>query len=172
MASKGKKKREFISYTNDKMYEDISKMYEEVKNPPDELTKKLLDDASVAWEESDRLGISDKKADPCVNHFIQKYPLLAQNCPFIFKVCLLKERYINLNLVSNALSLERAMNETKKITRDQAEVAFGKQLAQEYFPEEVYNEVKEQMKDPEKVAALRKYAEEASKKDAKTVKME
>jgi hypothetical protein len=151
-----------MAYTNDKMYKDIYYMYEEIKKP-DEETKKLLDQAAAAWEESDRLGIPDVKADDCVNHFCAKYPLLAINCPHIFKVMLLKERYIDMDLVANALSLERAMNETKRISKHDAEIAFGKLMARKFFPTEAYKEVEEQMKDPEKVKQLRKEAERQAK---------
>lgn len=156
-------------YTNEKMFKDIVDMYEEVKNPKDSLTKKLLEEAVIAWEESDRLGTPDEKADPCVNHFIKKYPLLAANCPYIFKVSLLKERYIDLDLVNKALLLEHAINVTKEISKDKAEIEFGKEMAKTYFPAEVYDEVEKQMDDPEVVAEMRRRAEEAS--ETQTVRM-
>lgn len=166
---------EFVPYTNDLMYKDIKNMYEEVTTTTNKLTRKLLDEAAVAWEESDRLGIPDEKADPCVNHFIAKYPLLAANCPYIFKVNILKERHIDLQIVANALALERAMNETKNIDKHTAEVTFGKLLAKKYFPEDVYNEVEQQMRDPEKVAQMRADAElatrNAEENGPKTVKV-
>ena len=153
---------EFRPYTNADMYRDIQNMYNEVTKPQNDLTKKILKEAAEAWEESDRLGIPDEKADPCVDHFIAKYPLLAANAPYIFKVCLLKERHIDMNLVQNGLALGRGIEEGK-ISKHEAEVAFGKQLARRYFPQDVYKEVEHQMKDPQKVAQMRVEAEAAAK---------
>ncbi len=153
---------EFRPYTNADMYHDINNMYKEVTNPQNDLTKKLLKEAAEAWEESDRLGIPDEKADSCVNHFIAKYPLLAANAPYIFKICLLKERHIDMNLVQNGLTLGKGI-EDGNISKHEAEVTFGKQLARRYFPQDVYNEVEHQMKDPRKVAQMRVEAEAAAK---------
>ena len=164
---------EFRPYTNADMYRDIKNMFEEVTTTQNALTKKLLKEAAEAWEESDRLGIPDEKADACVNHFIGKYPLLAANAPYIFKVCLLKERHIDLSLVQNGLALGKGM-ENGRISQHDAEITFGKQLAKRYFPQKVYNEVEEKMNDPEKVAQMRveaeAAAENAEKNGTKTMK--
>lgn len=137
-------------YTNDAMYNDIKNMLDEVRNPRDSKTARLLKVAEVEFLKADQSG-----SDECVDHFIAKYPLLAQNCPKIFREAILVNRDIDLNMVRKALNLQEKI-EKKEITQDRASEVFGLEMAERFFPETANIEAKRLYNDPHKMAAARR----------------
>lgn len=137
-------------YTNEAMFNDIKNMLEEVNNPKDEKTAQLLKVAEVEFTKPDQSG-----SDECVDHFIAKYPLLAQNCPKIFREALLVNRDIDLNMVRKALNLQEKL-EAKQITYKKASEKFGMELAERFFPETAHIEAKRTLSDPHKMDNVRR----------------
>jgi len=138
------------TYDNNAMFADIKNMLEEVNNPKDDETTALLKTAEIEFKKSDQSG-----SDECVDHFIAKYPLLAQNCPKIFREALLVNRDIDLNMVRRALSLQEKL-ENKQMTYKSASEKFGMELAKRFFPETAHIEAKQTLSDPRKMEAVRR----------------
>jgi hypothetical protein len=150
-------------YTNLDMYNDIKNMLEEVNNPKDDQTRRLLEIAAVEFKKADQSG-----SDKCVDHFINKYPLLAQNCPKIFREALLVNRNIDLNMVRKALTYQEKI-ERKQITIEQASEKFGVELANKFFPEAARVEMGDALNDPEKRQAARQKVQDAIQNEHKQV---
>lgn len=149
-------------YTNIDMYNDIKNMLSEVKNPKDDKTQKLLEVAAVEFRKADQSG-----SDECVDYFIAKYPLLAQNCPKIFREAILVNRDLDLDMVRRALNYQEKM-ESGELSRKRAEENFGFDLANRFFPEAAKAEMTESFKDPKKMMEAREKVRKAFEKERKT----
>lgn len=154
MANKAEPSSKAEPYTSKEAFRDIVLMLNEVKEPKDPNTAKLLKEAEIAFrEQPDPIG-----ADACVDHFIQKYPKLANNYSKIFYEGILKNRELDLDMTMKFL---KQADEFRKgrISKDKGTEKFALTMAEKYFPKDAFEEVKQKMNDPHQVKKMYKELE-------------
>jgi len=149
------------AYTNEAMFNDIKNMLDEVNHPKDAKTAGLLKIAENEFKKADQSG-----SDECVDHFIAKYPLLARNCPKIFRDALLINRDIDLNMVRRALKYQEHI-EKNDITQEKASEKFGVELAERFFPAQAFNDARTSLNDPNKMVEVRRKIDKIKDKNKK-----
>lgn len=137
-------------YPNSDVYNDVVRMLNDVQHPKTEEVAALLNKSTRAYYLGrDRDNNADIKN--VEDYFIDKYPLLYINFPIIFRDFILVRRHIELDLLANIFSLQNAV-EKGIISEEKAGITFGLQNARKFFPESLYKEAENNMKDPHKLS--------------------